>query len=130
MAGEEGELPFGDVEGDVLERQAALGEGLEDIREFDHLVPRQGLGEVRDEVIGILQSQGKSQKSVRYASLGALFRRETRVGGEAGLRNQRFHTAETRRMRRDRQRLQEPLVGPPAALQLDAEHAAKTAEGP
>src|SRR5881628_3318249 len=66
-------------------------EGLEDVRELDHLVSRQGLGEVRDEVIGILQSQGKSQKSVRYASLRALFRRETRVGGEPRLRDQRLH---------------------------------------
>ena len=79
VAGEEGELPFGDMERDVLERQAALGEGLEHVGELDHLVPRQGLGEVRDEIIGILQSQGKSQKSVRDASLRALFRRETGV---------------------------------------------------
>src|SRR5207249_10871207 len=117
-------------EGDVLERQATLGEGLEDVRELDHLVSRQGLGEVRDEVIGILQSQGISQKTVRYASLRALFRRETRVGGEPRLRDLRLHTTETGRVGRDRQRLEEPLGGPHAAFQLDAEHAAEASEDP
>src|SRR5947199_8859140 len=108
MAGEKGKLALGDVKGDVLEREAALGEGLEDVRELDHLVPRQGLGEVRDEVIGILQSQGKSQKSVRYASLRALFRRETRVGGEPRLRDQRLPTTGTGRVGRARQRVAHP----------------------
>jgi hypothetical protein len=79
MTGEKGKLALGDVEGDVLERQASLREGLEDIRKLDHLVPRQGLREVRDEVIGILQSQGKSQESVGNASLRALFCGQTRV---------------------------------------------------
>src|SRR5690242_21544948 len=46
VAGEKRELPLGDVKGDVLERQAALGEGLEDVGELDHLVSRQGLGEI------------------------------------------------------------------------------------
>src|SRR6266404_251108 len=90
MPGEERELPLGHMEGDVLERQPALGEGLEDVGELDHLVPRQGLGEVRDEIIGILQSQGKSQESVRNASLCALFRRETGVRGEPRLRYERL----------------------------------------
>src|SRR5256885_10721088 len=108
------------MERDVLERQAALGEGLEDVRELDHLVPRQGLGEVRDEIIGILQSQGKSQESVRNASLRALFRRETGVRGEPRLRHERLDATEAGSVRGDRQRLQEALGGAYAALHLDA----------
>src|SRR5256884_8337290 len=99
MAGEKRKLALGDVEGDVLERQAALGEGLEDVAELDHLVPRQGLGEVRDEIIGILQSQGKSQKSVGNASLSTLFRCETRVRRQPRFGNERLDAPETWRMR-------------------------------
>src|SRR5882672_2390396 len=106
MPGEKAELPLGHMEGDVLERQAALREGLEDVGELDHLVPRQGLGEVRDEIIGILQSQGKSQESVRNASLRALLRRETGVRREPRLRHQRLDASETRSVGGDRQRLE------------------------
>src|SRR5438046_8807668 len=99
MPGEKGELPLSHMEGDVLERQATLGEGLEDVRELDHLVPRQGLREVRDEVIGILQSQGTSQEAVRYAGLRGLFRREPRAGGEPRLRARRLLRTATGRGR-------------------------------
>src|SRR5947208_4980299 len=116
------------MERDVLERQAALGEGLEDVGELDHLVPRQGLGEVRDEIIGILQSQGKSQESVWNASLCALFRRETGVRGEPRLRYERLDVPKAGCVGGDRQRPEEALGGAHPALQLDAEHAAKAAQ--
>src|SRR2546426_4583306 len=64
MAGEEHELALCDVERHVLQGEPPLGEGLEDIRELDHLLLRQGLREVRDDVVGVLQSDGKSQEAI------------------------------------------------------------------
>src|SRR3989454_5478351 len=68
MAGEEHEFALCDVERHVLQGEPPLGEGLEDIRELDHLQLRQGLREVRDDVVGVLQSDGKSQEAVGNAS--------------------------------------------------------------
>src|SRR5258708_5232333 len=92
-------------------REEARREGLEDVGDLDDLVPRQSLGEVRDESIGIVQAQGKSQESVRNASLRALFRRETGVRGEPRLRDQSLDAAQAGRVGGDRQRLEKALDG-------------------
>src|SRR2546426_3521583 len=76
MAGEEHELALCDVERHVLQSEPPLGEGFEDIRELDHLLLRQGLREVRDDVVGVLQSDGKSQEAIGNASLRPGVRRE------------------------------------------------------
>src|SRR3982074_3246008 len=79
MTGEKHELALGDVERHVLEGEPPLGEGLEDIRELDHLLLRQGLREVRDDVVGVLQSDGKSQEAIGDAGPRPRLGREPRV---------------------------------------------------
>src|SRR2546425_6913845 len=104
VAREKHELALRDVKRNVLQGEPPLREGLEDIGELDHLQLRQGLGEVRDDVVGILQSDGKSQEPVGNASPGPGLRGEHGMGCEPRLGHERLDASEARRMRRDRER--------------------------
>src|SRR2546427_7722774 len=86
----------------VLQGEPPLGEGLKDIRELDHLLLRQGLREVRDDVVRVLQSDRESQEAIGNASPAPGVGREHRVGRESRLGDERLNAAETGRVRRGR----------------------------
>src|SRR5260370_15430381 len=119
MAGEEYELTLGDVKRDVLQGEPPFGEGLEDVRELDHrLQLRQAVGKIGDEVVGVLQSDRKSQEAIGNASPRPRLRREHRVRGQARLGHERLYAAETRGGGPHPTRAQAPLGRPRSTLVL------------
>src|SRR5687768_3863458 len=127
-ADQENELSTLHLERHVAQRHARPRILLRDIVNPDHALLLQGLGDVGDDVFGILDADAESEESIGNSDGGSRLARHMSVRAESRLDDERIDSPEARRVS-DESQLPDELVGSLGpARHLDRHQAAESIE--